>query len=495
MMNPQRWTRRRVLKVGGGAAVLAAGGGLSGGCQPKRSAPAVAKTSRPRNVIFCVSDGMSAGVPAMAEQFDRLVRDGRGTRWQQLMQNTAATHGYLHTASASSLVTDSAAAASAWGAGSRVANGTLNILPEGTRLVPLAVSARNRGMKVGLASTDKIVGATPAGFVAVQPSRNNYDAIALDYLDVVDVLLGGGRKFFSPGTRADELDVIGKYRTRGYTVVNDRERLLAGGGDGAKLLGLFAPDVMPYTLEHRHDGELRRTTPTLAEMSRAALDRLAGAEQGFVLQIEGARIDHAGHANDAAAMLWDQLAFDDAVRVALDFAADDGQTLVIVTSDHGCANPGLNGYGPSYNHSTQHFQRMAKVKRTIAAMHNDASARAKGGDNARATREAIIAGTDIAISDQEAALLAEGWNDADRLTDANAQHRRWFAQWAQVLGNHTGVQFTGTSHTNDHMILTAIGPGAGALAGLRHHTDVHHILADHLRIAHRNPTAAAATVA
>jgi Alkaline phosphatase len=82
------------------------------------------------------------------------------------------------------------------------------------------------------------------------------------------------------------------------------------------VLGLFYDSHVPYTVDHIHSDELKRTVPTLAEMTRKALEILGDAPNGFLLQVEGGRVDHAAHANDAAGIMWDQLAFDDAIEVA-----------------------------------------------------------------------------------------------------------------------------------------------------------------------------------
>src|SRR5690606_14792938 len=105
-------------------------------------------------------------------------------------------------------VTDSAAAASAWGSGSRIFNWAMNMLPDGRALTPIAPLAKRAGRAVGLVTTTRITHATPAGFAAAAPSRNLEDDIAPQYLDVVDVLLGGGRRHFDSAQRRDKRDLL-----------------------------------------------------------------------------------------------------------------------------------------------------------------------------------------------------------------------------------------------------------------------------------------------
>jgi alkaline phosphatase len=303
---------------------------------------------------------MSAGVPSLANEFGKLVR-GKGSFWYQLLQNSEATLGFFDMASLNSLVTDSASAASAWGSGSRIFNGQINVLPDGTRLTPIAQLVKQAGKKVGLVTTTRITHATPAGFAAVQPQRDDEDDIAPQYLNVVDVLMGGGLRHYAPNRRKDGKDLIKTYQDAGYTYWNTREQILESTRP-EKVLGLFSDSHLPYTVDHLHSDALRRTVPTLAEMTRKALEILSNAPNGFLLQIEGGRVDHAAHANDAAGIMWDQLAFDDAVEIAYEFVAKRTDTLLIVTSDHGNSNPGLNGIGSEYEESNRAFALLQHAK-------------------------------------------------------------------------------------------------------------------------------------
>src|SRR5690606_32732843 len=138
-------SRRGFLALGGAAA----GTALLPGCGRAESAAVAAEAvavvggkadQPPKNVIMMVADGMSMGVTTLAEPFSQMTRK-RGTHWYELLQSPTTIHGLLRTDSLSGLVTDSSAAASAWGSGTRVLNGSLNMLPDGSRLTPMAVLA------------------------------------------------------------------------------------------------------------------------------------------------------------------------------------------------------------------------------------------------------------------------------------------------------------------------------------------------------------------
>jgi alkaline phosphatase len=480
--------RRRVFRLGAGAL----------------GAPALlsAETKEPRSVIFMVSDGMSAGVLPLADAFSRLARN-KPTVWSALLARRDMTQGYLDMTSLSGMVTDSAAASSSWGSGSRVFNAAINVLPDGTKLTPIGWLARDRGRKVGLVTTATVTHATPAGFAAVSPRRDDEEAIAPQYLDKVDVVLGGGRQFFLPDKRKDKRDVAGEYRSAGYQVSLQKNDLQPA--PGRKLLGLYSDSHVPYTLDQRQSKKMQEEVPTLAEMTRAALAALDSAANGFLLQVEGARIDHAAHSNDAAALLWDQLAFDDAIEVVLEYTARRPDTLVVVTSDHGNSNPGLSGAGAEYRDTDKVFAALLKSRCSYAVLsrllgsstdyrgitiETKASAAPKTGF----VQQVVADEMGFPISDEEAKVIQIAIGRG-RLLSVNRQLDNLQGILGQVFGNHTGIGWVGTSHTADYTNLTAWGPGAAALAGLHRNTEVFGVLTRAFGIEFENPSMSPAAAA
>lgn len=437
-----------------------------------------------------ISDGMSAGVPAMAEAFSQLVR-GTQTHWRRLSMQPDTTHGFFDMASLNSLVTDSAAAASAWFSGSRIFNWAVNMLPDGTKLTPLGVLAKRAGFAVGAVTTTRVTHATPASFIASAQTRNDELNIAPQFLDNIDIVLGGGMRYFDLAKRADKRDLVGEFRTHGYDIITTRDELLAKPLSG-KALGLFSENHVPYTIDRNRDGELQRITPTLGEMTQAALETLSKSQKGFLLQIEGGRVDHAAHNNDAAAMLWDQLAFDDAIGVVCEFCKSHPDTLVIITSDHGCGNPGLNGMGNVYQYSTKHFEKLADATASFEAME----ARLKSAmvqNNAVPTPAAIIEtidwGTGNEIAEKDAAIIADVMAGKPA-PELNSLEANIYGVTAQILGNHTGIGWTGIAHTSDWTLSMTLGPAASRerFAGLLKNTDAYVHIAELMGIEHRNPT-------
>lgn len=243
----------------------------------------------------------------------------------------------LNTFSADNIVTDSAAAASAIATGERTNNGMLAQRPDGTPLTTLLEAAQGKGMSTGIVTTNTVYGATPAAFATHGSFRSDADGIARAMVSArIDVLLGGGRDRFLPkgqegSKRGDTLNLIDEARKAGYAYVSTRKELQ--GVETNKLLGLFNTGYLNYVID-RDNNKVNDVEPTLAEMTSKALAILSRNQKGFFLLVEGARIDHAAHAFDATGMTAEILAFNEAVKTALDFAKRDKNTLVIVLADH-----------------------------------------------------------------------------------------------------------------------------------------------------------------
>jgi alkaline phosphatase len=424
--------------------------------------------SSPRGIVFLVSDGMSPGVFTMAQSFSRFAR-GRDTAWWSFYNRPTTVRGLMDTASANSLVTDSAAASSAWGSGKRVHNGSINVAPDGTPQTPIAalLKMQNPRTKIGLVTTATVTHATPAGFAANSAHRQAEQEIAPQYLDRVDVILGGGADFFSSTPSKGGLALRSQFQNAGYGTPVDRVALLASRAE--KLLGTFSPSHLPYSMDRIYDAATQRAVPTLEEMSVAALSRFLASGDPFLLQIEGARIDHAAHLNDIGALLHEQIAFDDALAAVIRLTAPHPDVLVIATSDHGNSNPGLNGIGEGYRDSTSCFRRILRIRTS----HERIFAEWNGlGTKSPETLQDLVSkhmGIGMTPAESEALAMAIGHG---RIIEWNHLHENAEGLLGQICGNHTGIGWTGTTHTSDPTIVTAHGPGAERFHGVVHNTDV-----------------------
>jgi alkaline phosphatase len=249
--------------------------------------------------------------------------------------------GLTETASADSLVTDSAAAGSALATGCKTVNGVLGMSADGQeKLGPtLARQAARRGMKVGIVSTVSLDHATPASFYAHQPRRSDYYEIAMQLpTSGFDYFAGGGLQGRHPEYRQGRADPYDAIREAGYVLVRNRDQL-AKADPAAKVC--FFTDELDFNAAMGYAIDRSPGSPDLAELTRIGIERLAGPG-GFFLVVEGGRIDWACHENDAATTAREVIDFDRAVAVALDFyRRHPGETLLIVTADHETGGLGL----------------------------------------------------------------------------------------------------------------------------------------------------------
>jgi len=453
-------TRTLPLKISRRSLFGAGATGLLLGSPHFANANEKKRDRRPKNIIFCVADGMAMSTVTMANYYQQITA-GRPSYWSTLLNEPYAVNGLQNTRSLNSLVTDSAAASSAWGSGRHIWNGQLNTYPDKTELRTLASLMQEVGVRIGLVTTTTITHATPAGFAIQCIDRDLEGLIAEKYLKSgVDVLLGGGDKFFSPTARKDRRDLHAEFSTAGYTVVKTRQELM-GVGNAKKLLGIFHDGHMPYTVDHKNSPELLAAKPTLAEMAGAALTLLQGSPKGFLLQIEGGKVDHGGHANDLAALVYDQIAFEEAVKVAVDFALRDKETLVIITTDHACGGPSLNGAGEEYIDSAAGLAHLFGMKASYEPLF---AAFGAAPTQAR-VRDTVHDLLGIALTGEEAEAVVSALHDASPFA-VSTFYKGPQATLAIVLGNYTKVTWTSQNHTSDHVLVTAVGPGNEAVAGL-----------------------------
>ncbi|KAI1170160.1 alkaline-phosphatase-like protein [Nemania sp. FL0916] len=302
-----------------------------------------------RNLIFMVSDGMGPASLSLTRSF-RQYTDGLDHG--DTLTLDKHFWGSSRTRSSSSLVTDSAAGATAFSCARKSYNGAISMLPDHTPCGTVLEAAKHAGYLTGLVVTTDITDATPACFASHVGYRTQQDEIALQEVGqgplgrVVDLMFGGGRCHFFPNTtdggcREDDVDVVElAQKEYGWNYVGDRPAFDELRKDKAEvplpMLGLFARTDIPFELDRRNMSD---QYPSLSEMAKTALRALEKAteksDKGFFLMIEGSRIDHAGHGNDPSAQVREVLEYDKTFKAVLDFLEDSKTHGVLVaTSDH-----------------------------------------------------------------------------------------------------------------------------------------------------------------
>lgn len=422
---------------------------------------------RAKNIIFMISDGMSSGTLAMANLYSQNIL-GKNGNWMNLYQQNKVSRALMDTASASSIVTDSAAASSSFGGGVRVKNGVLNVGANGEKYVPIWQKFKKAGKKTGCVTTVTITHATPAGFCVNSDSRNAENEIAEMYAEIgFDVMMGGGDEFFNPLKREDKKDIYGLYKQKGYQVFKKKSDL-KNVEKGKKILGVFNSGALPYSIDKAHIPELQ-ATPSLAEMAQTAIDQMKDHKEGFVLQIEGGKVDWAAHANDIAALIHDQLAFDEAIKTVMDFAEKDQNTLVIITTDHGNANPGTI-YGAD---ATKNFNSISNYQYTneyiLNTIHPDF--------NLQQMKDWIYETNKIRLADDEAKHLLSFYSGLEKQETGIYNYKKLpFKAYSDIQKKYNSVGWISMDHSGDYVEAAVYGPGKELLPPFIKNTDLHYLM-------------------
>jgi len=274
-------------------------------------------------VFLFIGDGVSFPQLQMAEEFVQKTED-RGLRINAMPYNSTTT-----THSADAFITESSAAGTAIACGVKVNNRVVGLAPNGDRLESIATVAKQNGRKVGIISSVTINHATPASFYAHNASRNNYYEIGLDLIASNFDYFGGGGidRHNDTGSRAYRGNIYDLAKEAGYTVARTEEEIRALKPEVGNVIALGNAAAMPYALDNKAGLQL-------PDYTKQAIELLDNPD-GFFIMVEGGKIDWACHNNDAAAAIWDIIEFDNAVKVAFEFAEKHpNDVLIVVTGDH-----------------------------------------------------------------------------------------------------------------------------------------------------------------
>lgn len=457
-----RFMRNGILLVASAMLALLPCAGLSG-WQP---------LPRVRNVILLVPDGCSEGVVTLA----RWYRNGP-------LALDAMQVGAVRTYSADQLITDSAAAATAYATGVKTLNGAIAVAPpqdaafrpndlKWGSFQPLATvleAAKRGGRSVGLVVTCNIMEATPAAFASHGTARNNREDLLVQLVHQnLDVVLGGGAAAFAADDRHALRAVL---QRRGYTWITKREELIKT--NRGRVWGLFAADSLAPELDR---ATFAPNEPTLAEMTRQAITLLNSDPDGFFLLVEGSQIDWACHANDPAMAATEFLAFDDAASVALTFAMADRHTLVLACPDHDTGGLVIGARGrpkpKSIADLTAPLRQMRLsaigIERKLAGSRNSA---------------------------EVSAQVEAWWNirmkpfEADAITNAISRGQRPAYAIGEIISrNYLPIIWATSDHTATDVPLWSFGPARPT--GVLDNTDVAKVIAQALEIDLPDTTAA-----
>jgi alkaline phosphatase len=455
MKNPLSPIRRRIRPL-----VALASSLLATACTshpPRSSDPG--STDVPQAVILMIGDGMGPSQVTLARD-SALGSEGRFA-FERL-----PVLGLVTTWSASNRVTDSGAAATAFSAAVKTDNRVIGVDPAGRKTRTLADLARAAGWRVGYVTTTRITHATPAAFYAHHADRDDECAIAPQLVAAApDVALGGGLDEFDPG--AEECrdspprgDLLAAARAAGYSLWLPGQPVPTGGD---RLLGLLARSHLAFQLDRERQPAADRAA-SLADMTRVALERLKAGGRSFFLLVEGGRIDQAAHAFDAAGVVAETRAFDEAVRVVEEHRRSDPRTLVVLTADHATAGLAINEFVD--------WDLLTRQRASVEWMVKEIR---RPGVSVEQAIDRLREWTTIAdFRAEEIAAVREPGNDIAGLREARRRLGR-------SLGERNGVTFVPRApegpaathgHTGEDVALYAGGPGSEAFRGVLDNTDI-----------------------
>lgn len=438
--------------------------GLGGWLAPESSAAAEA-----RNVILMIGDGMGPSQIGAARLYsDRLL----GRELYMVAAMKRGRTAFLANETADATVTESAAAATQIATGVRATRGSISMDASGqTPLATVLELAKQARLGTGLVTTSRITDATPAAFAAHVANRSEEASVAAQELALgVDVLLGGGRQLFLPdtegGARKDGRTLTTEARRAGYAVVGSASELRDA--PGARLLGLFSAREMAFEIDRARTVEAAE--PSLAQMTAKALDVLGRTPRGFFVMIEGGRIDHAAHLNDAAATIQEVLAFDQAVGVALEFQGRHPDTLVLVAADHETGGMALIGHSKdSESYVGIDLLAIQKAEASFGRVLDELGE----APAPEKIRQVVKKDLGVEITEEEARLVAD--DVVHRLDPRNYDYPTVHSL-AFVLRPYLRVGWASQTHTASPLFAFASGPGSQRLLGFHHNTELFHIM-------------------
>ena len=284
--------------------------GMLSSCDKKTEPQEPAKAV---NVIYMIGDGM-----ALPQVYAAMLASGEEMTFSQFPYI-----GVVDTHSASNDITDSAAGGTALASDHKTNNAMLGMNPDTIPVKTVLEALAEQGKEMGIVVTSYVTHATPAAFYAKVPHRKQYEDIAVQMAEnpYINLIIGGGMKHFTQ--RKDSLDLIARMENElGWKVYDNLAEVDV---TNQKYAVIADTNHMPKAADR---GDF------LPRAVKTALKSLDDAEKGFFLMVEGSQIDFACHANDSTWMMDEMLDFDYAVKVALDYAKEKGNTLVVVTADH-----------------------------------------------------------------------------------------------------------------------------------------------------------------
>jgi alkaline phosphatase len=410
------------------------------------------------NIIFLVGDGMGVAYTAAYRMYqdDPATAVVDNTIFDEMLVGMATTYPDDH-----SLVTDSAAAATALACGVKTFNGAIGVDSHHQPVESMLDKAKAQGYLTGIAVTSQVNHATPAAFVAHADSRQSYDKIADQYLDLringkpkVDLILGGGQDYF---IRKDR-NLIKEFRALGYSYESDIKRL-------AKIkqlpaIGLFANTGMEPALESANPLRLAEMTEKALQLFQDTTKKPHPAKPFFLL-LEASEIDWCGHANDIACAMAEMHDMAITMKAIKRFIDKNPNTIFVATADHSTGGLSLGAKG-------QYQWNAAAIRFIKATAPSIARQLLANKSNWRSVWQTL---TQIKLADDEQKTLDAFINQADENTN-DINLGQITTQVSTYIDKYTATGWTTKGHTGEDVQIFSYGKDKQNFAGAMDNTDI-----------------------
>lgn len=407
------------------------------------------------NIIFLIGDGMGVAYTGAYRlyQDDVTTPELETTIFDEMLVGMAATYPDDH-----NQVTDSAAAATALAAGVKTFNGAIGVNSQRSPVTSILDKAKEQGYLTGIAVTCQVNHATPAAFVAHADSRQSYDKIADQFVDLringkpkVDLILGGGQEYF---VRKDR-NLVKEFEALGYSYhsnINDLKKIKK-----LPALGLFSKGGLAPALESDHPLRLADMT----EKSLSLLSSNSKQTKPFLLILEASQVDWCGHANDIACAMGEMRDMAASMKLIKQYIDKNPNTIFVATADHSTGGLSVGARGQ--------YQWGASVVRNIKATAPGIARQLLANQSNWKTVWQTL--TQIKLADDESktldALIAQSDENNNELVISQIT-----AQVLTYIDKYSSTGWTTKGHTGEYVQIFSYGKGKDNFAGAMDNTDI-----------------------
>lgn len=426
-----------------------------------------------KNIIVMIPDGTSIDVLALARWYN----NGNPLSVDPYIRGLVKTH------CSDTPIGDSAPTGSTYATGHLSRTGFVATYPDSVMqgydiiatdpkmafspMFTILEAAKINRKSTGIVVTSHFIDATPADFSAHSRYRRNFDLLSRQMVyNNIDVVFGGGYSFLKPDKRTDKLDLSTVLLENGFSIITTPSEMAASHSN--KVWGLFAPQALKNDLDRDSNKE-----PSLAEMTQKSIQILSQNKEGFFMLVEGSKVDWSAHDNDPIGMVTEFLAFDKAVKVAIDFAKLDGNTLVIILPDHGNSGISIGNAKSSHHYDKIPLKKLMspllKAKNTTEAVSDfiNSTSSPEQIRDVFATRYGV---DDLTIEEMKSLQTCLQINPKDSKDKKSALSLSKVT--AEIFNRRTYFGFTTNGHTGEDVFIAIYSPENNAPTGLMLNSEV-----------------------